>query len=115
MQACFRLARQIWRISGVQRCARQPASSFISSRRYKPFEGVLFAAVFHRLRDKFFGCKYGWFLLTWTLVGLCVLGTFGAPGGLFEGFIFTTSPIVVQIGNYIEVGTQTFLLSALPC
>lgn len=79
------------------------------------FRGVLFATVFYPFRDKFFGRQHGWLLMAWTLVGLGILGTFGAPGGSFEGFIYTTEPILTQVKSYIEVGTQAFLLAALLC
>lgn len=79
------------------------------------FRGILFAAVFYPFRDKLFGQRNGWLLMAWMLVGLGILGTFGAPAGSFEGFIFTTTPIVVQLRSYIEIVTQAILLSALLC
>jgi hypothetical protein len=79
------------------------------------FRGILFAAVFYPFRDKLFGRKHGWLLMAWLLVGLGILGTFGAPAGSFEGFIYTTTPILTQLRSYIEIGTQAILLSALLC
>lgn len=79
------------------------------------FRGVLFATVFYPFRDKLFGQRNGWLLMAWMLVGLGILGTFGAPAGSLEGFIFTTTPVVVQVRSYVEIVTQAVLLSALLC
>src|SRR5271163_196950 len=79
------------------------------------FRGVLFAAVFYPFRDELFGRKYGWLLMAWMLIGLGILGTFAAPAGSFEGFIYTTTPTLRQMSSYIELVTQALLLSALLC
>lgn len=79
------------------------------------FRGILFAAVFYPFRDKLFGRRSGWLLMAWMLIGLGILGTFGAPAGSFEGFIFTTIPVVVQVRSYVEIVSQAILLSALLC
>jgi hypothetical protein len=42
-----------------------------------------------------------------------ILGTFGAPAGSFEGFIYLTGPIAQQARGYLEVVPQAMLLSAL--
>jgi magnesium-transporting ATPase (P-type) len=79
------------------------------------FRGLLFATVFYPFRDKLFGRKHGWLLMAWMLIGLGILGTFAAPAGSFEGFIFTTTPVLIQVRSYIEIGTQALLLSVLLC
>ena len=79
------------------------------------FRGVLFASVFYLLREQLFGRKNGWLLMAWMLVGIGILGTFAAPAGSLEGFIFTTTPIWMQVRGYLEIVTQAVLLSALLC
>lgn len=79
------------------------------------FRGVLFATVFYPLRDKLFGRKHGWLLMAWMLIGLGILGTFAAPAGSFEGFIYTTTPPLIQMRSYMEIVAQALLLSALLC
>ena len=51
----------------------------------------------------------------WMLIGIGILGTFAAPAGSLEGFIFTTSPALSQAKGYFEVVTQAVLLSAILC
>jgi hypothetical protein len=77
------------------------------------FRGVLFASVFYFFRDQLFGRKNGWLLMAWMLIGIGILGTFAAPAGSLEGFIFTTTPIHLQVRGYLEIVTQAILLSAL--
>ena len=75
--------------------------------------GVLFALVFYPFREILFGRKNGWLLMAWMLIGLGILGTFAAPPGSLEGFIFTTIPIASQVRGYLEIVPQALLLSAL--
>jgi hypothetical protein len=79
------------------------------------FRGILFATVFYLFRDRLFNRKSGWLVMAWMLIGIGILGTFGAPGGSLEGFIYTTTPILLQMRGYLEVVTQAVLLSALLC
>lgn len=79
------------------------------------FRGVLFASVFYPLRSLLFGRKSGWLLMAWILIGIGILGTFAAPAGSLEGFIYTTTPIHIQVRSYLEIVTQALLLSALLC
>ena len=79
------------------------------------FRGVLFASVFHPFRSVLFGRENGWLLMSWMLCGIGILGTFGAPAGSLEGFIYLTDPIQHQARSYIEVVSQALLLSALLC
>src|SRR5579871_4027816 len=70
------------------------------------FRGVLFASVFYMFRDQLFGRKHGWLRMAWMLIGIGILGTFAAPAGSLEGFIYTTTPIHLQVRGYIEIVTQ---------
>jgi hypothetical protein len=77
--------------------------------------GILFASVFYLFREQLFGRADGWLRMAWMLIGIGILGTFAAPGGSLEGFIFTTTPILAQMRGYLEVVPQALLLSALLC
>jgi hypothetical protein len=79
------------------------------------FRGILFASVFYLFREQLFGRSGGWLRMAWMLIGIGILGTFAAPGGSLEGFIFTTTPIPAQMRGYLEVVPQAALLSALLC
>jgi len=79
------------------------------------FRGILFASIFYLFRDSLFRRSNGWLLMAWMLIGIGILGTFGAPGGSIEGFIYTTTPVWMQMRGYLEVVTQAVLLSALLC
>lgn len=79
------------------------------------FRGILFASVFYPLRTVLFGRKYGWLLMAWILIGIGILGTFAAPPGSLEGFIYTTTPLYQQVRGYLEIVTQAVLLSVLLC
>lgn len=79
------------------------------------FRGILFASIFYLFRDRLFNRTNGWLVMAWMLIGIGILGTFGAPGGSLEGFIYTTTPILVQMRGYLEVVTQALLLSVLLC
>jgi hypothetical protein len=79
------------------------------------FRGILFASVFYLIRERLFGRKNGWLVMAWMLIGIGILGTFAAPPGSLEGFIYTTVPVAMQLRGYLEVVTQALLLSALLC
>ena len=82
---------------------------------FQPLRGLLFATVFYPIRKAVFGRKWDWLVMAWILVGLGILGTFGAPPGSMEGFIYTTVPIFFQLRGYVEIVTQAVLLSVLVC
>lgn len=75
--------------------------------------GVLFALVFYPFREILFGRKNGWLLIASMLIGIGILGTFAAPPGSLEGFIYTTVPFALQVRSYLEIVPQALLLSAL--
>ena len=79
------------------------------------FRGILYASVFYLFREQLFGRSKGWLRMAWMLIGIGILGTFAAPAGSLEGFIFTTSPALSQARGYLEVVTQAMLLSAILC
>lgn len=74
--------------------------------------GILFALVFYPFREVLFGRKNGWLLIAWMLVGIGILGTFAAPPGSLEGFIYTTVPFSLQVRGYLEIIPQALLFSA---
>jgi hypothetical protein len=67
------------------------------------------------LRERLFGGRYGWLLMGWMLIALGILGTFAAPPGSMEGFIYTTVPVWIQLRGYLEIVPQALLLSAFLC
>ena len=75
--------------------------------------GVLFALVFYPFREVLFTRRSGWLLTAWMLIGVGILGTFAAAPGSFEGFIYTTVPVTLQVRGYLEIVPQTLLLSGL--
>ena len=77
--------------------------------------GVLFASVFYLFREELFVRQYGWLRMAWLLVGVGILGTFAAPAGSLEGFIYTTIPPPIRLRGYLEIVSQALLLSALLC
>jgi len=79
------------------------------------FRGILFASIFYLFRPSLFGIRNGWLRMAWMLIGIGILGTFAAPAGSLEGFIYTTTPILQQMRGYLEVVSQALLLSALLC
>jgi len=81
----------------------------------QPLRGVLFALVFYPFRERIFGRRHGWLLMGWMLIGLGILGTFAAPPGSMEGFIYTTTPVLQQMRGWLEIVPQALLLSALLC
>jgi len=79
------------------------------------FRGILFASVFYLFRESLFARRNGWLRMAWMLIAIGILGTFAAPAGSFEGLIFTTAPIAMQMRGYLEIVPQALLLSALLC
>ncbi|MFP5234938.1 MAG: hypothetical protein ACLGSD_03480 [Acidobacteriota bacterium] len=77
------------------------------------FRGVLFASVLYPFREILFARKHGWLLIAWILIGVGILGTFAAPPGSLEGFIYTTVPVRMQLRGYLEIVPQALLLSIL--
>jgi hypothetical protein len=81
----------------------------------QPIRGLVFASVFYPLRSILFGKKYGWLLMSWILIALGILGTFGPASGSIEGMIYTPVPILSQLRGWWEVVPQVLLLSVLLC
>lgn len=79
------------------------------------FRGILFASVFYPLRSVLFGRENGWAVMGWLLIGVGILGTFAAPAGSLEGFIYLKGSPLNQVSGYLEVVPQALLLSALLC
>ena len=79
------------------------------------FRGILFASIFYLLRERLFHRKNGWMVMAWMLIGIGILGTFGAPGGSLEGIIYTKTPVLLQMRGYLEVVPQAIAFSVLLC
>ena len=82
---------------------------------FQPLRGLVFALVFYPFRDRLFGKKDGWLVMSWMLIGLGIIATFGAASGSMEGMIYTPTPILYQLRGGLEVVPQAMLLSALLC
>lgn len=82
---------------------------------FQPIRGILFGLAFYPIRGVLFGRKRGWLVMAWLLVALGILGTFGPAPASFEGMIFSTWPVLGQMGGWIEVVPQAVLLSAILC
>ncbi len=82
---------------------------------FQPLRGLVFALVFYPLRRCLFGRKNGWLLMSWILIALGILATFGPASGSIEGMIYTPVPIRDQLRGWLEVVPQAVLLSALLC
>jgi hypothetical protein len=82
---------------------------------FQPVRGLVFALVFYFLRPCLFGRKNGWMVMSWMLIALGILGTFGPASGSLEAMIYTTVPIRGQLRGWVEVVPQAILLSALLC
>jgi len=80
---------------------------------FQPIRGLIFALVFYPLRESLFGKKNGWLMMSWMLVALGILSTFGPAPGSIEGMIYTKLPILGQMIGWLEVVPQAFLLSAI--
>lgn len=46
-------------------------------------------------------------------IGVGILGTFAAPPGSLEGFVYTTIPVASEVRGHLEIVPQALLLSAL--
>jgi len=79
---------------------------------FQPVRGFIFALVFFPVREILFARRTGWLITWWMLVGLGILGTFGPAPGSVEGMVYTAIPLRIQIGGWLEVVPQAFLLSA---
>jgi hypothetical protein len=82
---------------------------------FQPLRGVVFALVFFPFRERLFGKSNGWLLMSWMLIGLGIVSTFGPASGSIEGIIYTVTPIREQLRGWLEVVPQAILLSALLC
>ena len=79
------------------------------------FRGILIASIFYLFREALFARRNGWLRMAWMLIGIGILGTFGAPSGSIEGYIYTTIPVAAQMRGYLEIVPQALLLSGLLC
>jgi hypothetical protein len=82
---------------------------------FQPLRGLVFASVFYLLRNCLFGRKYGWLVMSWLLIAVGILSTFGPGTGSFEAMIYTTAPPLHQLRGLLEVIPQALLLSTLLC
>lgn len=82
---------------------------------FQPIRGLIFASVFYPLRACLFSRKQPWLLMSWILIALGILSTFGPASGSLEGMVYTPTPVLLQLRGWLEVVPQAILLSALLC
>jgi hypothetical protein len=82
---------------------------------FQPIRGVVFATVFYMLRGSLFGQRFGWLRMSWMLIAIGILSTFGPASGSLEAMVYTPVPILAQMRGWLEVVPQAMLLSALLC
>ncbi len=82
---------------------------------FQPIRGFIFALVFFPLRNVLFADKFGWLVMSWILIGVGVLSTFGPTPGSVEGMIYTRVPLHSQLVGWLEVVPQALLLSGVLC
>ena len=80
---------------------------------FQPIRGVLFGLVFYLLRDVLFRRKNGWLIMWITLVVIGIISTFGPAPASIEGLIYTKLSFIGLGGGFVEVLSQSFLLSAI--
>jgi hypothetical protein len=66
------------------------------------FRGIIIAIILLPLRKIFTEEKYGFVKLGILILGLSLLSTIGPTTGSFEGYIYTTIPVLYQILGYPE-------------
>jgi hypothetical protein len=79
----------------------------------QPIRGVLFGFIFYLVRDRFFQRRRGWLAIWAVLVGVGILGTFGAPPSSIEGLIYSPLPLSIHLKLLPEVLVQSFVFSWL--
>ena len=82
---------------------------------FAPLRGLIFALAFYPIRSTLFGRKQGWLVMSWLLVALGILNTFGPAWGSVEGMIYTVAPALGQTKGWLEVVPQAMLLSGILC
>jgi hypothetical protein len=80
---------------------------------FQPIRGLLFGLVFYLLRDVLFRRKNGWLIMWITLVVIGIISTFGPAPASIEGLIYTKLSFMGLAGGFVEVLSQSFLLSAI--
>ncbi|MDR2816032.1 MAG: hypothetical protein LBB62_04945 [Proteiniphilum sp.] len=66
------------------------------------FRGLMIALIILPVRKAFFEEKYGLLKLGLVVIGLSLFSTIGPVMGSFEGYIYSTIPIVYQTWGYAE-------------
>lgn len=80
---------------------------------FQPIRGFIFALVLLPFAQVFLENKQGWFYLWGLFVGLGMLSTFGPAPGSIEAMIYSTLPIFFNLGGWLEILLQSFLLSVI--
>ena len=73
------------------------------------FRGIIIALILLPLRKILFEEKRGFLKLGLLVIGLSLLSTIGPTMGSFDGYIYTTAPVLYQIWGYPEALIYTAL------
>jgi hypothetical protein len=79
----------------------------------QPIRGFIFALVLLPFSKVFLDNKSGWLYLWGLFLGLGIFSTFGPSPGSIEGMIYSTFPITSNLGGWIEVILQSWLLAII--
>ncbi len=80
---------------------------------FQPIRGLLYAVALYPFRQTILDLKRGWLALWGLLAIVGILSTSGPNPGSIEGFLYTRTPILLQLRFSLEIYLQTLAFSIL--